>query len=61
MLPNPPWTIAVPTRYLTADLAPGMFRFGADEDGAIAGAIGVNTLFEPVLLGYYERGWGKDR
>lgn len=60
-LPNPPWRVGVPTRYLSAELAPGMFRFGADEDGAIAGNVDVNTVFNPVLLRYYEHGWGKDR
>ena len=47
--------------YVTPELAAGLFRFGRDEDGAGAGAIAVNTLFNPVLLRYYERGFNQDR
>jgi spermidine synthase len=60
-LPNPPFKVAVPTRYLRSELMPGMFRFGGDEDGAIAPPPAINTVFNPVLLRYYEHGWGKDR
>ena len=60
-LPNPPFAERVPTRYLSAALAPGLFQFGRDEDAASAGEVDVNTVFNPVLLRYYQRGWGKDR
>ncbi|MFN3429430.1 MAG: polyamine aminopropyltransferase [Candidatus Sericytochromatia bacterium] len=61
VLPNPPFQATVPTRYLTPELAPGLFRFGRDEDAAGAGAVEINTLFNPVLLRYYQKGWGRDR
>ena len=61
-LPSPAgWKPAVPMRWLTADVLPGVFRFAADEDGSILPEVAVNTTFSPVLLAYYQRGWGKER
>lgn len=55
------WKPAVPTRWLTAGVLPGLFRFAADEDGTIMPQLATNTTFSPVLLRYYQRGWGKER
>jgi spermidine synthase len=61
-LPSPAdWRPAVPLRWLTPELLPGLFRFARDEDGSIAPQLAVNTTFSPVLLRYYMRGWGKER
>ncbi|MEB3329036.1 MAG: polyamine aminopropyltransferase [Candidatus Sericytochromatia bacterium] len=60
-LPNPPWRFPVATRYLTPELAPGLFHFGRDEDDAVASGLAINTAFSPVLLRYYQRGWGAER
>lgn len=60
-LPSPPFVERVPMRYLSAELAPGLFQFGRDEDARSAGEVAVNTVFNPVLLRYYQKGWGKDR
>lgn len=61
-LPSPPeWKPAVAMRWLTADVLPGLFRFAKDEDGSIMAQVDVNTTFSPVLLRYYQRGWGKER
>ena len=62
VLPDPPgWQPAVPTRWLTAEVLPGLFRFARDEDGSVLPTLAVNTVFNPVLLGYYQKGWGKER
>jgi spermidine synthase len=60
-LPNPPWSFSVPTRWLTADLAPGLFHFAKDEDANGVTEVLVNTTFNPVLLSYYRRGWSAER
>ncbi len=62
VLPSPAaWRPGVPVKWLTADLLPGLFRFAADEDGSILPQLALNTTFSPVLLRYYQRGWGKER
>lgn len=62
VLPAPAaWQPPVPMRWLTAGVLPGLFRFAVDEDGAIMPQLELNTTFSPVLLRYYQRGWGKER
>lgn len=61
ILSTPAWQPAVALRWLTPELLPGLFRFGKDEDANLPGGVQVNTAFSPVLLRYYQRGWGKDR
>lgn len=51
----------VPLRYLKEEQVPGLFRFGADEDGTVWPELQVNTLINPVLLRYYRMGWDRMR
>ena len=51
---EPPATYAVPTRFLTAETTPGLFRFPADMDRVPAE---VNRLNNQVLVRYFEEEW----
>ena len=48
--------LKVSGRFLTPATAPGLFRFPTDE-AMPEPPPKINTLFTPVLLGYYNRGW----
>ncbi|MEB3198530.1 MAG: polyamine aminopropyltransferase [Candidatus Sericytochromatia bacterium] len=60
-LPGQSWRIPSTTRWLTPALAPTLFRFAKDDDGSLSDRLEANTTFKPVLLGYYQRGWGHER
>jgi spermidine synthase len=57
-VPLSDYHVAVPTRFLTDALLPGLFAFGKDVLQQEAG-VSVNTLLRPVLPGYYEQGWSQ--
>jgi spermidine synthase len=58
--PPDPLQIRVATRFLTPEIARDAFHFPPDE-ALPEPAPEVNTLFSPVLLGYYHRGWNSMR
>lgn len=45
----------IPTRYLTSEIAKSAFYFG--KDMSPKNSIQVNTLFNPVIIDYYNKGW----
>jgi len=49
-------SVEVPTRYLTDSVLEGMFHFGLDMQPP---QVEANTLDEPVLFQYYQRGWNR--
>ena len=51
---EPPTAYPVPTRFLTAETTPSLFRFPADMDRVPAE---VNRLNNQVLVRYFEEEW----
>jgi len=49
-------SVAVPTRFLNDQVLRAMFAFGEDMQPV---PVEVNRLNDPVLHGYYERGWDR--
>lgn len=49
-------TFDIPTRYLTANIVPGLFTFGKDE-GPPDKPLKPNTMNHPILMKHYQQAW----